>query len=134
MSTQLGDIAEISFMLRAMKAGFNVCSPYSKDSAYDCILDYKGKLNRIQIKATGVLNKGRSKGASEYYRLVCSHGSTGKKLYTKNECDYFALYVMPLDQFFIVPVTDIKTKTFKIYPNNFQHKHYKYLERFDLLK
>ena len=94
----------------------------------------QGKLNRIQIKATGVLNKGRSKGASEYYRLVCSHGSTGKKLYTKNECDYFALYVMPLDQFFIVPVTDIKTKTFKIYPNNFQHKHYKYLERFDLLK
>jgi len=132
MSIRAGNIAEVSFMLRAMKAHFTILSPYSKDCSYDVAVDYNGKINRVQCKATSTPLK--RKNGSIYYKIICSHGYTGKKLYTKEHCDYFALYIATLDLFYIVPQSVIKTKTIMLYPDKKDHKYSKYLENFSILK
>lgn len=132
MSKGVGNIAEISFMLRSLKAGLSVLTPYSSNSPYDVVTDYKAKLSRVQIKSTATIQY--RKNGSPYYRIICSHGSSQKKIYNKQHCDYIALYVMPLDLFYIIPVKEVNSKNISIYPDKKDHKLNKYLEAFDLLK
>lgn len=131
MGKHIGDVAEMSFMLRAKKSGFAVLTPYSSGSTYDLVVDSNGKLSRVQVKATNTVH---STNISDYYRIVCSHGSAGKKLYTKEMIDFFAFYIMPLDLFYVIPVGLITTKNIKLYPDKSNHKYSKYLENFNILK
>lgn len=131
MSKELGDIAELSFMHRAKIAGFTLLTPYSSDCAYDLAVEYNGKISKIQIKCTNVTHQNT---VGKFYRIVCSKGSDSKKFYTSKEVDYFAFYIMPIQQFYIIPFKEINSKNIKLYPDKKDHKYSKYLENFALLK
>ena len=62
-------------------------------SIYDCIIDFKGRLLKIQVKSTG---KDIAKNRSTVQ--VTFHG-----IYPKDKVDYFAIYVDIYDGFFIFP-------------------------------
>lgn len=132
MSVHQGNIAELSLMLRAKRAGFNVLTPYSKDSKYDCVLEKNGKFFKVQCKSTSTVQ--HYKNGSEYYKIICSNGNTGKKLYKKSEVDYFAFYIMPLDIFYVVPFNLVKTKTVKLKPNSNDCRFKNYVEAFNIIK
>lgn len=131
MSKELGDIAELCFMSRAKIAGFTLLTPYSSNCAYDLALEYNGKINKIQIKCTNVTHENT---VGKYYRIICSKGRDSKKDYTSKEVDFFAFYIMPTQQFYIIPFKDIKSKNIKLYPDKKDHKYSKYLENFSILK
>ena len=50
---QKGCFAEYHFSTTAMQNGFNVSVPLLDSSPYDCILEKKGKLFKIQVKYLG---------------------------------------------------------------------------------
>lgn len=127
MSKLIGDIAEIALMLRAKRAGFNVLTPYAA-LKYDVVLEKNGKFFRMQCKSTATPQY--YKDGSVYYKIICSHGSDGKKLYDKSQIDYFAFFIVNLDMFYIVPHKEINTKTIKLKPDDDNCKWSKYKESF----
>jgi hypothetical protein len=130
VSTHTGDISEISFMLRAKKAGFSVLTPYSS-LKYDFVIEKNGKFYKVQCKSTATPQY--YKDNSTYYKIICSHGASGKKLYEKKDVDYFAFYIVNLDIFYIVPFCKIKTKTIKIKPFSINCKYKNYIENFNFI-
>lgn len=112
----------------------SVSRPYTSDSSYDFITDYNGKLKRVQIKSSKTPHQSRGKLYDNSYKIICSHGVDSKKRYDKSHCDVIACYIAPLDLFFIIPISEIKSKTINIYPDRKDHKWNKYLESFQLLK
>ena len=86
-----GWIAEYKFANGCMERGIEVSFPLLHSSIYDCIIDYKGKLLKIQVKSTG---KDLAKNRSTVQ--VSFHGN-----YPKDKVDYFAIYVDLFKGFFI---------------------------------
>lgn len=98
-----------------MKYG-DVSIPYGNNSRYDCILDYKGNLLKIQIKTAKKIDENRfmiPMQNSQTNRNTCK-----KKKYTSKDVDYVAsiyngvIYMIPVIQ----PMTCI-TLSFR-YPDN----------------
>lgn len=132
MSKHLGDLGEISFMLRAKKAGYSVLTAYSSDSKYDCVLEKGGKFFKVQVKSTSTTHY--YKDNSRYYKIICSNGCDNKKKYNKSDVDYFAFFIMELDMFYIIPHCEVKSKTVKLKPDSQNCKYSKYKEAYNLIK
>ena len=135
MSKNVGDIGELAFSLRAKQKGFEVLKPYSSISVYDLLIENKRKFLKIQVKTVNSLatdhNGNRKEGV---YKVGLSKGTKNRKTYTKKDVDFFAVYIMPLDLFYIIPHRIIKSKAPNFYPNKKSHKFSKYLENWELLK
>ncbi len=56
MTANAGDSAEFIFVARAILAGFNCSSVDVRSSRYDAIIDFNGKLLRVQIKGISTGN------------------------------------------------------------------------------
>ena len=88
---QKGCFAEYHFAATAISLGFNVSTPLSSSSYYDCILEKNGKLFKIQVKYLGVnrLRRGNSMqitlrrtGLSSYEKKYESAHVLIKKLFS----------------------------------------------------
>ena len=88
-----GCIAEYNFATECIKRGIEVSFPLLHSSIYDCIIDFQGRLLKIQVKSTGKKPK--------YNRSTVHMTFHGK--YPKDRVDYFAIYVDLYDGFFIFP-------------------------------
>jgi hypothetical protein len=112
MGTKLvGDIAEQSVILEALKQGFNPSKPIGDRLSYDLILDFNGALFRIQIKSAYyvkdknhfVVNTRKVKTNRKTYRI---------EKYKKEDFDFAVAYIPPLNLFYIIPVEEfIKYKS-----------------------
>ena len=126
-----GDTSELLFQLRSRRKGFIVSKPCSEGFKYDRIVDYKGKLNRIQIKAATIsIGKDRKHG-----RYKINTVSSKQKQYTKKDIDFFACHCVEDDIWFIIPVNNINCNQISINlisdkPSKFD----KYKENWKLLK
>jgi len=90
-----GEWAELRFMTRAAEHGLAVCKPWGESKHYDFIAEYDRCLTRIQVKSTmHRQNKGRAYSC-------CLRG--GIAYYTKNDFDFIAIYIIPLDLWYIIP-------------------------------
>ena len=49
-TTQIGDISEQKFILYCLQRDVPVCKPIGNNLPYDFIIDYNGKLLKIQVK------------------------------------------------------------------------------------
>jgi hypothetical protein len=127
MSRDQGDLGELEFTLQAKKRGYNVSKPYSAITVYDLILDNGYNLFKIQIKTTK--NTYRSG-----YKAVVSRGSSHKKIYSIVDVDYFAIYIIPKEIFYIMPAHVIQVTTLNLYPDKPDHYLDKYREAWHLLK
>ena len=95
-----GEIVEVAFLSKAASMGFAVTKPYGDSEPYDFIVDSGNRLWRVQVKS------GSYKPGSAY-RVGASHLSNTKpkqKAYTAKQIDILAVYIVPVDVWYIIPV------------------------------
>lgn len=118
-----GEWAELVFITVASGLGFNVAKLWGDSAAYDVVLEMEGRFLRVQVKSTEMWVGGP--GGS----YLCQLQATGTHLYTAKEIDYFALYVLPKDAWYIFPVRCLLGITAVcLAPNRKGHKYERYME------
>ena len=88
-----GEWAELRFMADAAQHGLVVSKPWGDSERYDVGVEHNGQYRRVQVKSVSH-HVGRS------YR--CGIGCA--RAYKSNEIDFFAIFVVPEELWYIVPV------------------------------
>jgi hypothetical protein len=123
---QRGEWVELLFMTRAAKRGFGVSKPWGDSSRYDVILEQNGRFIRVQVKCTD-----RWTGSAYSCILYAAH----QHAYTTKQIDYFAIYLVPDDIWYIFPAKKLMGQSAVILtPHRHGHKHGRYKEAWDLLE
>jgi hypothetical protein len=114
-----GEWVELLFMAEAAKHGLRVIRPWGDSSAYDFVVETGGRFLRVQVKST-------SHQHSNAY--VCNLVRFGQKRYTKEDIDFFAIYVIPVDTWYIVPIQIAcqTTGSISLSPHNSLSRHSRY--------
>lgn len=104
-----GELAESKFMSLALEKGFVVSVPFGDSSNYDFVLDFNGKLNRVQVKS--VFSKHEQKD-----RYVAKTGwGCNKVPYT--DVDVVVVFVQPEDAWYMIPIHQLKGINCCVYPH-----------------
>jgi len=112
-SKRTGEISEAAFLHKAVSLGFKVTKPWGDSERYDFVLDSGARLWRVQIKSTSALHAGG-------YQIQPIHYVYGvKKLaYTSDEIDALAAHIVPLDVWYILPVSALGSGTsLRLFPD-----------------
>jgi len=112
-----GEWAELQFMLRAIELGLKVSKPWGEATHYDCVVEDKGRLARVQVKSTMFKDRG---GYSCTVR-----GSAGP--YEGHPFEFLAAYVFPEELV-------IGHGSIALYPKLKRSKYELYREAWDLLR
>lgn len=99
-----GYITELQVLSKLLEYG-DISIPYGNNSRYDCILDYNGKLLKIQIKTSRKIDENRFFIPTENSQT--NKNVTKKKKYSPNEIDYVATIYN--NQVYLVPILKEKT-------------------------
>jgi hypothetical protein len=122
---QRGEWAELCFMARAADRGLNVSRPHGDSASYDVGVEQNGRFLRIQVKSTTCHRKG------SYTSNI-----TGPKdqRYARGALDFFAIYLVPLDVWYIIPF-DVAggNRSLFLTPRK-GHKFAQYMEAWNLLR
>jgi hypothetical protein len=95
-----GEIVEIAFFHKVAEMGFAVTIPYGDSEAYDFIVDSGSRLWRVQVKSCAHrIGLTYSVGAHHCSGTVPAQGP-----YTTEQIDILAVYLMPADVWYIIPV------------------------------
>ena len=126
-----GELVELRFYVKAYEQGLIVSKPFGDNAKYDFIIDSGQMRNRVQVKSVG--SKDTSSRANRY-RIAATYGKDAKKLYTEKQIDCLAAYVIPLDVWYIIPVTELVSGSLSLFPHREKTKGYyeKYREAWDL--
>lgn len=89
-----GEWAELVFMARAVERGLAVSKPHGDSQSYDVGVEYEGRFSRVQVKSTTFQRKGS---------YTCNVIGAGRQKYPPGKLDFFALYLVPIDLWYIVP-------------------------------
>jgi hypothetical protein len=108
--------------------GFAVTKPWGESGRYDVGVEYGGRYMRVQVKST-IYKIGNA--------YVCNtrpenHG----RLYTVEQIDFMAAYVIPADVWYILPArvaTALKGNIW-LSPHKKGHKYERFMEAWGLLK
>ena len=92
---QRGEWAELRFMARARELGFEVSKPFGESARYDVTVELEGRFLRIQVKSTMARN---------YVGYLCRLNGARTQNYTAEQIDFFAIYVIPEDVWYILPI------------------------------
>lgn len=135
MDTKLvGDIAEVTAILQALKRNFIVSKPIGDRAKYDLIFDNGQKLLKIQVK------KAYTQSKSSYKVLVKKSNTNRKEVkytrYIETDFDFALLYLEDLDLFYVVPVLCFINNNwgYSMNPNNPLSLTYAYKEAWNLLQ
>tara|TARA_R100000734_G_C3315060_1_gene106846 strand:- start:1017 stop:1391 length:375 start_codon:yes stop_codon:yes gene_type:complete len=116
----LGCYAEYLFVSECLKRGKLITMPVLDSSPYDCIVESRKKLYKVQVKAT-------EKKPYVGRRTINAPLNNSKSKYTKEVIDFFAVYSAYFEGFFIFPNTGnmqsirlSKHGKNKIFFNNFE--------------
>jgi len=106
MTANAGDSAEFIFVARAILAGFNASSVDVRSSRYDAIVDYKGKLLRIQIKGISTGNTISFKDRDRGGQGIDHHHerNIGKRI-TSKDCDIYVAVDKQVGICYIIPMS-----------------------------
>jgi hypothetical protein len=97
-----GEFAEMLFWIKCAALNFILSKPWGDSSRYDFIVDFRGRLSRVQVKSTSSFD-GRS-----YIACIASRPrSGGKEYYTPKQVDFIAICVVPMDAWYIIPITEL---------------------------
>ena len=107
MTANAGDSAQFLFLARAILAGYNCSNVDVRSSRYDAIIDYKGKLFKIQIKGisgTTINFKDRDRGG----RGIDTQNERNKgKRITLQDCDIYVAVDKQIGICYIIPMKDV---------------------------
>ena len=122
-----GEWTELNFMSRVTERRFNVSKPWGDSSRYDIAVERHGHFLRVQVKSTIAHFCGG---------YVCAIKSSRCQYYTRHQVDFFAVYVIPEDVWYILPATIITILRghFLLNPRRQGQKYEPYKEAWHLLK
>jgi hypothetical protein len=122
-----GAFAELCFMAKAASKGFRVSMPFG-DSRYDVGVESGGKIVRVQVKST----KYRRRGERSYSLNVMGRG---RRMYEEGLVDFFAIYLIPIDTWYIIPYAAIGRTRCSLHftPGSRRKTYEKYREAWGLL-
>src|SRR5580698_7296132 len=122
-----GEWAELCFMARAKGLGRGVLKPYGESGRYDVAVENGGPILRVQVKSTIYCRRG-----NEYSLNV--HGP-GRKRYKKGTVDFFAVWVIPVAEWYIIPYAAMgKKQALHFTAGSKRAKWARYREAWDLLR
>lgn len=105
-TTNLGNIGQAYVIAKFVELGIPVYTPIGEGYPTDLIADFKGKLNKIQIKTTENLHD----DSYMVWKITHQQGYHGKRVkYTNQEVDYFALYCIETKSLYLVPYEKANT-------------------------
>ena len=94
----LGCYAEYLFVSECLKRGKLITMPVLDSSPYDCIVESRKKLYKVQVKAT-------EKKPYVGRRTINAPLNNSKSKYTKEVIDFFSVFSSYFEGFFIFPNT-----------------------------
>lgn len=122
---QRGEWAELCFMARAAGRGFSVTRPYGDSASYDVGVEHKGHFTRVQVKSTIFQRHGS---------YTCNLVSKSGMHYKRNKVDVFAVYLVPIDLWYIIPfAVAAGNRSLNLTPYD-GHKFAQYIEAWHLLE
>jgi hypothetical protein len=126
-----GAWAELYFMVLAMSQGLRVSSPYGGFAPYDVGVESSGAILRVQVKCTMYQT---CEGAYSM-SINVKNGSRGRRGYARGTVDFFAVYIIPTDDWYILPYEVIGDRDANVYlrPGSKEQKYEKYREAWHLL-
>lgn len=111
LTKRKGELAELAFILKAASLGLIVSKPYGDSFLYDLIVESDGGLRKIQVKSSF-----RSHGTGHSVSLA-REKDRFTPWYAEGDIDFLAVYVVPHDAWYIIPVQAIKgVKSLRLYP------------------
>jgi len=120
-----GEWVELLFMTVAAGLGFTVAKPWEETARYDVIVENEGRFLRMQVKST-------EQWMGSHY--LCELRMCGNTLYMAGEVDYFAIYVLPEDVWYIFPAKTLAGMgAVVLSPQREGHKYQRYVENWWLL-
>jgi PD-(D/E)XK nuclease superfamily protein len=104
----VGDTSTLAIMLALQTQGYSVYVPFGENTRVDLIVDYGGRLSRVQCK-TGRLREGtvRFNTCSSYAHHP--HPKIAKRDY-EGEVDEFAIFCPELGAVYVLPLEDVTAK------------------------
>jgi hypothetical protein len=127
-----GAWAELYFMVLAMSQGLKVSSPYGGLAPYDVgVEDGSGPILRVQVKCTLY----QCCTGSYCMSINQKHGAQGRRGYARGTVDFFAIYIIPTDDWYILPYALIGDRDANVYfkPGFKKQKFGEYREAWHLL-
>ena len=120
-----GEWAELRFITRAIELKFRVSKPWGETGPYDCIVDHRGRLSRVQVKCT-------CKKRLQSY--VCSV-SNNRGPYSPRDIDFVAALIIPTETWYILPIAALG-RSFDIWltPQRKNSRYAEFQEAWHLLK
>ena len=105
-----GILAELIFDTEATRRGLKVLKPLL-ELKYDRMIEWRGRTFRVQVKSTSKPEKNR-----QGYAVRSCWGGTKKRRYSTKMVDILAVYIVPLDLWYMIPMRKVKAKTIRIFP------------------
>jgi len=120
-----GELAEAKFLTEALSKGFIVSKPFGDSCEYDFIIDYNGKLNKIQIKSIWTLSESKD-------RYTTKIGKTTKKI-KYDLVDFCGIFV--LNTWYFIPIKEVDGINVCVYPHRDSNGKYEaYKNNWQILK
>jgi hypothetical protein len=96
-----GQIAEAVAALALVREGFEVSAPIFTSPAFDLVAKWGRAIHAIQVKGGTLCENGKT---------VQWHTCTKRGMYTEEDCSYFGLVLIPRDEVWWVPVSEVTGK------------------------
>jgi len=117
---RMGELSQAAFLVKAQSLGFGLALPWGDSEKYDFVVWARpgGRLLRVQVKATGRLNRG-----GYDVQPVYSTRGEGKKIYTAEDIDVLAAHVVlegkdGKDVWYLLPVEAFAgVKSLRLFPD-----------------
>jgi hypothetical protein len=108
----LGELGEHAFSYKAASLGFGVSKPVGDNEPFDFVLNAGHRLWKVQVKATFHMRR------TYLFRTTRADVGRQHRLYSADDIDILAAWVMPLDVWYIIPVQAIASRTgVAVYPH-----------------
>lgn len=122
-----GEWAELCFMARAAGMGLGVLKPFGDSLRFDVGVACGERIWRVQVKSTIYCRRG-----NEYSLNMMG---PGRKRYCPGTVDFFAVFLIPVNQWYIIPYEALGKKlTVHFTPGGKRQRYARYLEAWELLK
>lgn len=122
---EIGNLTELQCITALYELGCDISIPFGNSQKYDLIMDYNGKLYKVQVKHS--IDKITDEVLTHFSFKTRwqSHNTTGysQKKYTKDDIDFFATYHQ--GRVFLIPIEECSgdEKTIRyVPPKNNQRK------------
>jgi hypothetical protein len=130
-----GEWVELLFMACAASLGFTVSKPWGDSARFDFIVTWRHTSNRIQVKSTQLFARGAYIAVITPYRRD-RRGRYIPRPYTRADIDFFAIYVIPKDTWYIIPRAALPPSRTNLFlnPSAPGNRYFAFKEAWPLLK